>query len=85
MKSSMHASTPMALSTKLDLDLIGKSVSKKVYRDVIGLLLHLIASGPNIMFIMCLCKRFQSTPKESHRIAVKRIFRYLAGTKDIEL
>ncbi|CAL1382362.1 unnamed protein product [Linum trigynum] len=56
------------------------SISEKLYRRMIGSLLYLTASRPNIMFAVCVCARFQSSPKESHLIAVKRIFRYLSGT-----
>ena len=47
---------------------------------MIGSLLYLTASRPDIMFSMCLCARFQSCLKESHLIAVKRIIRYVKGT-----
>ena len=47
---------------------------------MIGSLLYLTASRPDIMFSVCLCARFQSYPKQSHLIAVKRIIRYLKGT-----
>ena len=50
---------------------------------MIGSLLYLTASSPDIMFATCLCARFQSDPKESHLIAVKRIFRYLKGTPNL--
>lgn len=52
---------------------------------MIGSLLYLTASRPDIMFSVCLCARFQSCPKESHLIVVKRIFRYLLGTIDLGL
>jgi hypothetical protein len=52
---------------------------------MIGSLLYLTASRPNIMFSVCLCARFQLCPKESHLVTVKRIFRYLLGTKDLGL
>ena len=55
---------------------------KKTYRGMIGSLLYLISSRLDIMFSVCLCARFQANPKESHLTAVKRIFRYLLGTKD---
>jgi hypothetical protein len=54
-------------------------------RGMIGSLLYLTASRPDIMFCVCLCARFQSCPKESHLVAVKRIFRYLLGTIDLGL
>ena len=78
-------STPMASSLKLDSDEKGKSVDQKLYRGMIGSLLYLTASRPDIMFSVCLCARFQSNPKESHLSAVKRIFRYLNGTTDLGL
>ncbi|KAI3681564.1 hypothetical protein L6452_36364 [Arctium lappa] len=50
-----------------------------------GSLLCLTASKPDIMFVTCLCARFQVNPKESHLHAVKRIFRYLKRTKNLRL
>ncbi|GAV56658.1 hypothetical protein CFOL_v3_00200 [Cephalotus follicularis] len=70
----------MSITTKLDKDENGKEVDQKLYRSMIGSLLYLTASRPDIMFSVCLCARFQSSPKESHLIAVKRTFRYLAYT-----
>ena len=67
-------STPMSTTIKLDKDEKGKEVDIKTYRGMIGSLLYLTASRPDIMFSVCLCARFQSCPKESHMLAVKRIF-----------
>lgn len=50
---------------------------------MIGSLLHLTASRPDIIFSVCLCARFQSNPKESHLSTIKRIFRYLCGTRTL--
>jgi len=52
---------------------------------MIGSLLYLTASRPNILFSVCLCARFQSDPRESHLTTVKRIFRYLKGTTNLGL
>ncbi|KAH9704489.1 hypothetical protein KPL70_011489 [Citrus sinensis] len=82
---SKTKNTPMSTTTKLDKDEKGKEVDIKMYRGMIGSLLYLTASRPDIMFSVCLCARFQSCPKESHLLAVKRIFRYLIGTIDIGL
>ena len=79
------AKTPMATATKLDEDAKGKKVDISVYRGMVGSLLYLTASRPDIMFATCLCARFQSCPKESHMIAIKRIFRYLKGTPSLGL
>ncbi|XP_070034172.1 secreted RxLR effector protein 161-like [Nicotiana tomentosiformis] len=56
-----------------------------MYRGIIGSLLYLIASRPDIMFSVGLCTRFQSNPKESHLKAAKRILRFLKGTQDLVL
>ena len=55
------------------------------YRGMIGSLLYLTASRPDIMFNVCLCAHFQSNPKESHLLDVKRVFRYLTNTVDLGL
>ena len=57
----------------------------KQYRGIIGSLIYLSASRPDIMFSVCMCARFQSNPKQSHLIAVKRIIRYLLGTINLGL
>nr|ABH08430.1 putative integrase [Beta vulgaris] len=77
--------TPMGTSTRLDEDSIGTSVDQTKYRGMIGLLLYLTASRPDIAFSVGLCARFQANPKESHLTAVKRILRYLKGTDDLGL
>ena len=78
-------STPMSTTIKLDKDEKGKEVDIKTYRGMIGSLIYLSASRPDIMFSVCLCVRFQSCPNESHMLAVKRIFRYLIGTINLGL
>ena len=70
----------MATTTKLDKDEQGINVDTKLYKSMIDSLLYLMANRPDIMFNVCLCAKFQSCPKESHLIAVKRIIRYLKGT-----
>ncbi|KAJ9560607.1 hypothetical protein OSB04_005767 [Centaurea solstitialis] len=62
-----------------------KAVDVTTYRGMIGSLMYLTASRPDIMFSTCLCARYQSKPKESHLKAVKRIFRYLKGTVNLGL
>ena len=73
----------MATATKLDQDDPCKNVDIISYRGMIGSLLYLTASRPDIMFSTCLCARFQSNHKESHLIVVKRIFKYLKGTPNL--
>ena len=68
------AKTPMPIKCQLDIDPNGKVVDQKVYRSIIGFLLYLCASRPDIMLSVGMCARFQAAPKESHHVAVKRIF-----------
>ncbi|KAJ9566817.1 LOW QUALITY PROTEIN: hypothetical protein OSB04_002783 [Centaurea solstitialis] len=77
--------TPMAPPLSLDKNSKGKPVDVTLYRGMIGSLLYLTASRPDIMYSTCLCARYQAEPKESHLTAVKRIFRYLKGTPNLGL
>jgi hypothetical protein len=80
MKDAKPIKTPMGTNGHLDLDTGGKSVDQKIYRSMIGSLLYLCASRPDIMLSVCMCARFQADPKEVHLRAVKRILRYLVQT-----
>ncbi|GJV21890.1 putative ribonuclease H-like domain-containing protein [Tanacetum coccineum] len=73
------ASTPMDTNKALLKDEEAVDVDVHLYRSMIGSLMYLTASRPDIMFAVCACARFQVTPKTSHLHAVKRIFRYLKG------
>ena len=85
LEEAKHAKTPMSLTSCLDKNEKGKDVNIKEYRGMIGSLLYLTVSRPDIMFSVWLCAIFQSNPKESHLCAVKCIFRYLYGTIDLGL
>ncbi|GJX41394.1 hypothetical protein Tco_0256384 [Tanacetum coccineum] len=71
--------TPMSSDTKLTKDEECELVDSTKYRGMIGSLLYLTASRPDIMFSVFLCAHFQEAPKTSHLEAVKRIFRYIKG------
>ena len=73
----------MATATKLELNNKESKADISNYRGMVGLLLYLTASRPDIKFSTCLCVRFQDDPRESHLIAIKRIFRYLKGTPNL--
>ncbi|GKC94788.1 uncharacterized mitochondrial protein-like protein [Tanacetum coccineum] len=62
-----------------------EDVDVHLNRSMIGSLMYLTASRPNIMFAVCACARFQVTPKVSHLHAVKRIFKYLKGQPKLGL
>ena len=57
-----------------------KEVDQKLYKSMIGSLLYVTASRPDVMQAVRLVARFQANPKETHVLAIKRIFRYLKGT-----
>ena len=80
MQESKGMKTPMPTSGHLDLTRDGKPVDQKVYRSMIGSLLYLCASRPDIILSVCMCARYQAAPKECHLKAVKRIVRYLIHT-----
>ena len=69
----------MSTTTKLNKDENGKPVDEKRLRDMIGFLLYLTTSRPDIMFATCLYTRFQSSLRKPHLNAIKRIFKYLSG------
>nr|GFA14326.1 hypothetical protein [Tanacetum cinerariifolium] len=71
------ASTPIDTEKPLLKDPDGEDVDVHTYRSMIGSLMYLTSSRPDIMFAVCACARFQVTPKASHLHVVKRIFRYL--------
>nr|GEV26923.1 hypothetical protein [Tanacetum cinerariifolium] len=73
------ASTPTDTEKPLLKDSDGEDVDVHTYRSMIGSLMYLTSSRPDIMFAFCACARFQITPKASNLHAVKRIFRYLKG------
>ncbi|KAK2382297.1 putative mitochondrial protein [Trifolium repens] len=85
MTDSKHMDTSMASTCALSKDEEGKDVEITKYRGIIGSLLYLTASRPDIMFSVCMCARYQSCPKESHLKAVKRILKYLKGTSNFGL
>ncbi|GJW31765.1 hypothetical protein Tco_0051797 [Tanacetum coccineum] len=77
--------TSMSSETELTHDEEDEHIDDTKSRGMIGSLLYLTASRPDIMFSVCLCARFQETPKTSHLEAVKQIFRYIKGTSHLGL
>ena len=85
METSKPIGTPMSPSCKLDKDKKEKKVDTKLYRGMIESLFYLTTSRSDIMFSIYMCVRYQSDPRESHLSVVKRIFRYLFGTFNVDL
>ncbi|GJW04070.1 hypothetical protein Tco_1562926 [Tanacetum coccineum] len=80
MQSSNPVETPMVEKSKLDEDLQGKAVDPTHYRGIVGTLMYLTTSRPDITFVVCMCARYQAKSTEKHLHAIKRIFKYLRGT-----
>jgi hypothetical protein len=80
MDDSKPLSTLMITTIALDVDKDEELVDQKEYQSMIGSLLYLTATRPDIQFSVCLCDRFQVSPRTSHQQAVKQIFRYLRYT-----
>jgi hypothetical protein len=75
-------STPMSFAALLGPDEDGEAVDQREYRSMIGSLLYLTATQPDIQFVVGLCSRFQASPCSSHRTTVQQIFRYLKHTPE---
>ncbi|WVZ70281.1 hypothetical protein U9M48_018958 [Paspalum notatum var. saurae] len=81
MGDSKPMTTPMSTNTAPDADEDGEAVDQKEFRGMIGSLLYLTATRPNIQFAVCLYARYQASPRTSHHQAVKHIFR---GFSDVD-
>nr|GEX70429.1 retrotransposon protein, putative, unclassified [Tanacetum cinerariifolium] len=80
MESCDPVGTPIEIKDKLNLDQNGTPVDATKYHSMIGALMYLTSSRPDIVHATCLCARYQDKPTEKHLKEVKRIFRYLRGT-----
>ena len=85
MDNCKEATTLISTNCYLDLDEKGVSIDQTKYRGLIGSLLYIIASWPDIMFSVYKCARFQSNLKESHFKAEKSILKYLKWTVNVGL
>ncbi|GKA52220.1 hypothetical protein Tco_0745416 [Tanacetum coccineum] len=77
--------TPMVDRLKLDEDLMGIPVDQTRFKGMVGSLMYLTATRPDLVFDVCMCARYQAKPTKNHLEAIKRIFRYLKGTINIGL
>jgi hypothetical protein len=75
----------MATNGHLDLDEVGTIVDQKLFHSIIGSLLYITASRFDVMFRVCMCGRFQASPREVHLMVAKRILIYLKHTPNIGL
>ena len=85
MSDSKVISTSMGTNDNLDSDASGNMLDQKFYRSMIGSLLYVTASRSDVIFSVCMCARFQASPRESHLKVTKRILRYLKHTQNVRL
>ena len=85
MNKAKAISTPMGTNDNLDSDASGNMVYQKLYQSMIRSLLYVTTSRPDVMFSVCMCARFQASPRESPLKATKRILRYLKHAPNISL
>ena len=85
MEDSKPVSTPMITGCKLSKDDESLEVDHTMYRSMIGIMLYVTATKPDVIQAVGLVARFLSSPKETHVTATKRIFKYLKGTMEYEL
>ncbi|KAK6138758.1 hypothetical protein DH2020_027495 [Rehmannia glutinosa] len=85
MKEKSSVKIPMNTSIKMGMDADGKDIYQTRYRALIGSLLYLTTSRPDIIIPVGVCARFQSAPKETNMTAAKRILRYLKGCQEVGL
>ena len=84
-EDSSPISTPMVVGCKLSKDDISPDVNQRTYRSMIGSLLYITTSRADIMKVVGMVGRYQYSPKQSHLVAIKRIFKYLKGTMTYDL
>jgi hypothetical protein len=82
MENATYKRTPAVTHLKLTKDKKGVSVDQSLYRSIIGSLLYLTESRPDISFAVGVCARYQAEPKMSHLNQVKRILKYVNDTSD---
>ncbi|GJR39274.1 retrovirus-related pol polyprotein from transposon TNT 1-94 [Tanacetum coccineum] len=80
MDSCDPVDTPIVDRLKLDEDPLGIPVDHTRFRSMVGSLMYLTASRPDLVFAVCMCARYQASPTKKHLEALKRVFRYLKGT-----
>ena len=85
LESASFVRTPMSPNVKLTVDLLGKSVDPSLYRSMIGSLLYLTASRPDISYSVGMCARYQANPKESHITTVKPTIKYVKTTSNFRV
>ncbi|XP_071704995.1 secreted RxLR effector protein 161-like [Rutidosis leptorrhynchoides] len=85
MEDERVTKNPLSVNHEISMENTVEKVNQTLYRAIIGSLIYLTASRPDIMFVMCLCTRYQAHPNVNHILAAKKIMRYLKGTPSLGL
>ncbi|GKA98566.1 hypothetical protein Tco_0826503 [Tanacetum coccineum] len=80
MDSCDPVDTPMVDRLKLDEDPLGIPIDQTQFRSMVGSLVYLTASRPDLVFVVCMSARYQASPTKKHLEALKWVFWYLRGT-----
>ena len=85
MKECNPTSTPVQFGLKPHKDHDGKKIDSTLFKQIVGSLMYLTATKPDIMYYVSLISRYMENPTEMHLLAAKRILQYLQGTRDLGL
>ncbi|TYG79892.1 hypothetical protein ES288_D02G173500v1 [Gossypium darwinii] len=85
MSNCNYVNTPSDVGLKLTKNLEEKKIDGTLYKQIVGSLMYVTATRPDILYVVCIISRYMENPKELHLLAAKRIFRYLKGTSDFGL
>ncbi|KAL3741671.1 hypothetical protein ACJRO7_017180 [Eucalyptus globulus] len=85
MKDCNPVNTPVEFGLKLYKDHEGRKVDNTLYKQIVGSLMYLTATRPDIIYYVSLISRYMENPTQMHLLAAKRILRYLQGTRDFGL
>lgn len=85
MRESNPSKNPIVPGCKLTKDENGVKVDETEYKQVVGCLMYLAATRPDLMYVIGLVSRYMGCPTELHMQVVKRVLRYLRGTVDLGL
>ncbi|CAM9000596.1 unnamed protein product [Rhodiola kirilowii] len=77
--------TPMVPGTKLSKEEGGKEADATTFKQLIGSLMYLTHTRPDVMYVVCFLSRFMAAPREAHMLALKRVIRYVKGTVELGL
>ncbi|XP_071713087.1 uncharacterized mitochondrial protein AtMg00810-like [Rutidosis leptorrhynchoides] len=83
MEDERVANNPLSVNHGITPENTGEKVNPTLYRAIIGSLMYLTVTRPDIMFATCLCARYQAHPNVNHMLATKKIMRYLKGTPSL--